>query len=293
MEFSVGSYCFVNLYGIEKKPTKIILIVLGSMLLILVPLLLSYRQPTIGSLKISFLDIGQGDAILIETPDHRLILVDGGPNDAVLNALSKVLSFWQKTFDLIILTNPDRDHMDGLLHVLDRYTVKKFLVSGVWKKNAFTKGLLEKISSKKVPLLLARSDEDFSFGDVTLDILFPPRIFTDEDVTINNGSVVFMLRFHGHRIMFPGDAEVETETWIAKNIPDIRAEILKAGHHGSKTSSSEIFLQKVQPKVTIISCGKRNRYGHPHEITLERLKKVGSKILRTDELGTVQFTFDY
>lgn len=277
----------------KNKRIKIICVIVITVAFISLPFYFSSKQISDGSLKISFLDIGQGDSILIETPNHRLILVDGGPNDAVLNALSNILSFWQRTFDLVILTNPDRDHMDGLLHVLDRYEVKKFLISGVWKKNAFTKALLEKINAKNVPLLLARSDEDFSFVDVTLDILFPPRIFTGEDVTVNNGSIVFMLQFENHRILFPGDAEEETEKWLTENIPDLSAEILKAGHHGSKTSSMEIFLKKVQPNVTVISSGKENRYGHPHEIVLQRLEKIGSKILRTDEFGTIQFTFDY
>ncbi|KKU78704.1 MAG: internalization-related competence protein ComEC/Rec2 protein [Candidatus Peregrinibacteria bacterium GW2011_GWA2_47_7] len=234
------------------------------------------------------LDIGQGDALLFRTPHNRYILIDGGPYTNIVDELSDVLPFFHRTFDLVVLTHPDRDHLDGLLEVVDRYTVKNFLLTGVRKENAFYTALIEKIRQKKIPVTFAKAADDIVIDGLTLDILYPLGLniggASDE---INATSIIIEASFGDTALLLTGDAPSETEEVLMNTYSDITADILKVGHHGSKTSTSKEFVARVQPSHALISVGKDNTFGHPHPTVLGILRSVDAIIFRTDELGRI------
>lgn len=243
-----------------------------------------------GKLHIYFLNIGQGDAALIQTPTNELILVDGGPGQKVLHELGEVLPFWRRSFDLVIMTHPDKDHIEGLAAVIDRYRIKQFLMNGAFQKNALVQAIFQKLSRKGVPVLLAEEHHDFTFGDVKLDMLFPFQPKLGQTEFTNSTSIVFKLITPKTTILFTGDADEYVERQLIAAGADLQSDLLKVGHHGSKYSSSADFLRKVKPKKAIISVGK-NHYGHPNPEALSRLKEIDAEILRTDQLGRIEFSF--
>lgn len=242
-------------------------------------------------LEIFFLNVGQADSILIKTPKNHLILIDAGNGEAVLYELNKALSFWQKNFDLVVLTHPDRDHFGGFNSFIKKYKVKNFLMAGVETNDAFYKMLLTKLDEKNINVRFANSNSDFLFDDGALiDILHPSEFLIGENELRNVSSIVLKLELKNIKILFMGDAEKDIEEALIAENQDLKADILKVGHHGSKTSTSEIFLKKVKPEIAIISVG-RNNYGHPHQQILELLKKYDIRIYRTDINGTVKLSF--
>ena len=239
------------------------------------------------------LDIGQGDAILIKTPNGKDILVDAGPKDVVLTALPKVMSPFDHTIDILIITNPDEDHIGGFDNVLDTYKVGLVIEPGTFNSSATYKNLKEKIVEKKVQNILARAGTRIDFGDgAVLEILFPDRDVSNWEA--NDGSVVAKLTYGENSFMLTGDATTKTEKIILEKYPPefLDVDILKVGHHGSHTSTSESFVKTITPEYALISDGKNNKYGHPHKAVLDTLYSVRAKILRTDLLGTIIFESD-
>ena len=232
-----------------------------------------------GLLHVYFLDVGQGDSILIRTPKGHNILIDGGPSNGVMSELKDVLPFFDTTLDYVLLTHPDRDHIEGLLSVLQRYPVKKVMVSGVYTKSGLLKSFLKIIQDKKIVYMLADQFSDIKFDDeVTLDILFP---FISNIVYMekaNNYSLITKMIYGEHEILFTGDSEAPQENILLKANVDLAADILKVGHHGSKTSSQEKFLDAVQSEYAVISLQKGNSYGHPHASVINSLQKRHIKI---------------
>ncbi len=245
-----------------------------------------------GKLKVSFLDIGQGDAIFVETPSHKRLLLDGGPNKKVLAELGKLMPFATKRIDVMIESHPDKDHIGGLPEVVSRYDIGVFLEPGVESENSIDDELHLRLDNKKVETLLARRGQIINFGDgVKLIILFP-----NQDVSrweTNDASVVAKLVYGNESFLLTGDSTLKAENILLsldKKILD--SDVLKAGHHGSKTSTSPAYAQAVSPLYAIISAGKDNTYGHPHQITLDTLRSVGAQILSTIDLGTITFETD-
>ncbi len=243
-------------------------------------------------LKVYFLDVGQGDAIFIDSPNHGRVLIDGGPNRRVLSELGKLLPFYDKRIDVVIETHPDKDHIGGLPEVISRFNVGAFVEPGVESENSIDDELKRRLKDKNIPSLLARRGMNIDFGDdVILTILFP-----NQDVSrweTNDASIIAKLVYGEQSFLLTGDATIKSENLLMsmnKNI--LNSSVLKAGHHGSRTSTSLIFAEAVSPLYTIISAAKDNSYGHPHKETIDTLNKVGSKILNTGELGTIKFTTD-
>ncbi|MDO8561053.1 MAG: ComEC/Rec2 family competence protein [bacterium] len=247
-----------------------------------------------GLLAVHFFDVGQGDAIFIESPNGYQVLVDGGPDNSVLSKLAGVMPFWDRSIDLVILTHPHADHVDGLLEVLRRYEIGAVIESGVnhsipeygeW--HAF-------LEEKGVPVTIAEGGQVVKFSDgVSLNILTPFKSFVGESPkNIHDSMVIFRLTYASSTALFMGDAEKSLERRLISLGDDIKAEVLKAGHHGSKTSSFEEFLRAVSPEVVVISVGAKNRYGHPYQEVLDRFHKLGIKIFRTDMDGDVVFVSD-
>lgn len=239
------------------------------------------------------LDVGQGDALLIESGRTR-VLVDGGPDSSVLVKLGSLLPFWDRSIDLIILTHPHADHLDGILEVLKRYDVGTVLETGVNHSIPDYAEWRQVLAEKRIRAVIAEAGQKITLsGGAYLDILAPSKNFANASPkNIHEAMIVPELAYASTAALLMGDAEKPLERALAASGRDLRADILKVGHHGSKTSSSEEFLGRVLPKFAVISAGRKNRYGHPHQETLDRLARFAGRILRTDQLGNITFVSD-
>jgi len=239
-------------------------------------------------LTFAMLNIGQGDALFIESPTGTQVLIDGGPPKKILSQLSLVMSSFDRTIDAFIITNPDQDHIAGFLDVLKIYKVGEVFEPGTLTDTRIYQNLKNEISKNNIPDILARKGMRLDLGGgVFIDILFP-----DRDVSTwstNDGSIVARLSYGITSIMLTGDATTKTENIILNenSKTSLDSTILKVGHHGSRTSSSLPFVEAVSPMYAFISDGKDNKYGHPHQDTLNNLLSFGVKIFRTDLLGTI------
>ncbi|MFH0779291.1 MAG: ComEC/Rec2 family competence protein [Parcubacteria group bacterium] len=265
-------------------------------------------------LHVYFLDVGQGDAEFIRTPDGENILIDGGPDNKVLDSLGKVMPFYDRQIDVMILTHPHADHVTGLVEVLRRYDVKSVYYTAVLQTTPDYLTWLKEINDRKIPLFIVKKPFDLQLGDVTLKFLYPTRDLTNARVSnLNNSSIVNELIYKNEKFLFTGDLEQEGEKELLaayQPTPSVEsmksnnnatapplnnilsAEVLKVGHHGSNTASSEELLKAVEPKIAVIEVGQDNKFGHPHLITLKRLERFNAEILRTDLMGTIKFDSD-
>jgi len=248
-------------------------------------------------LNVSFLDVGQGDSILIVTPAGQQILVDGGPDpDRVCLELSKKLPFWDRSLDLVVLTHPDDDHLAGLPEVLKRYEVKQVLESGLEVNSPAYQEWLTLIKEKNIERTIAIAGQEIVFGEgVIIDVLNPQRELTSSDASdVNNNSVVLRLVSGDVGFMLTGDIEQEVEQELVHVGCAPGTTVLKVSHHGSNGATSRQFLASVQPQVAVVSVGEGNTFGHPHEDVIMRLENVvgADKIYVTSRDGTVTFTTD-
>jgi competence protein ComEC len=254
-----------------------------------------------GRLRLWFLDVGQGDAILARLPAGEWMLVDGGPDAAVLTHLGRLMPFYEREIELMVLTHPHADHVDGLVEVLERYQVHNLLLTGVEYDYAGYKRLLDLARSGGVNLNYSSDGLDYAIGPTALDLLYPGAALRGRGIdNVNNSSLVFRLVFGGWRGLFSGDLEEEKEAELlagdgqtaggsrVEGEPDLSADLLKAGHHGSKTSNSPDFVRAIGPSEAIISCGAGNSFGHPSPQTLETFRQAGVTVKRTDLDGTIE-----
>jgi len=269
-------------------------------------------------LEVNFFDVGQGDAIFIETPKRQQILIDGGPDSKILEKLGKEMPFYDRSIDLVILTHPERDHLAGLLEVLKKYKIENILWTGIIRDTAEYNEWQNLIKDEKARIKIAKAGQKIIAGETVINILYPfenleGKIFKDS----NNTSIIGKLIFGQNSFLFTGDVykSVEKELIIRENscsthstssglmLSEVEAsnscqfaildsDILKVAHHGSKTSSSEDFLKAVLPEIAVISVGKGNSYGHPHQEVLEIFQKFGIKVLRTDLDGDIKIFSD-
>lgn len=239
-------------------------------------------------LTFAMLDIEQGDALFLESPTGTQILVDAGPPRKILSQLSRVMSPFDKSIDAIIITNPDQDHIGGLADVLKVYKVGAVFESGTVNDSKTYQNLKAEIKHKDIPDILAKKGMRLDIGGgAVINILFPDRdVF---DWAPNDGSIVAKLTYGDISIMLTGDATTKTEKIILGEYSKtaLASTILKVGHHGSRTSTSSEFVKATSPTYALISNGQDNKYGHPHQDTLDTLSQLGVKIFRTDFLGTI------
>lgn len=241
-------------------------------------------------LEVTFFDVGQGDAIFIETPSGHQILIDGGPGSAILEKLGNEMPFWDRTIDLVILTHPERDHYGGLLEVLKRYKVENILWTGILRDTAEYQEWQRLIERSNV--LIAESGQQIIAGEAVFKILFPFESLQGEEVkNTNNTSIVSKLICGSNSFLFVGDIykKIEREL-IGKGID---SDVLKIAHHGSKTSSAQEFIEAVSPNIAVIQVGKENSYGHPTKEVLDILEKHGINILRTDLNGDIKILCNF
>ncbi|MBP6857916.1 MAG: MBL fold metallo-hydrolase [Candidatus Pacebacteria bacterium] len=242
--------------------------------------------------KVYIFDVGQGDSFFIETSNGKQMLIDGGRDSMVLGELSKVMSWNDKTIDIVLATHPDADHIGGLDEVLKRYKVDMFLTSEVGGETDEYKGLMNLIKEKGVPSYFVRSGMKFDFsGEEYFLVLFPDRDVSGWET--NTGSVVGKFVSGERSILFTGDSPAPIEQYLAKSVPELlNVDILKLGHHGSRTSTTAAYLKVTTPVLSIISAAKDNSYGHPHKEVLDLLKQFNIPYVSTAESGSITFETD-
>jgi competence protein ComEC len=241
-----------------------------------------YQRHPSDLLHVYFLDVGQGDSIFIDSPTHGRILLDGGPNSKVLSELGKILPFGDRRIDVVIESHPDADHIGGLIDVVDQYKVGMFLEPGVESPNNIDNTLHAEIKNKNIPDILARRGMSVDLGDgVQLQILFPNRDVSTWET--NDASIVAKLVYKNESFLLTGDSTKKAEyILLGLNPPELKSTVLKAGHHGSHTSSSFPYIQAVSPEYSVISAGAGNKYGHPHKDVLDIFNKLNIKIVSTE-----------
>lgn len=243
-------------------------------------------------LEVHFLDVGQGDAILIEAPDGTTTLIDGGPDTSVLRALGAELPFFRRTIDLVVATHFDADHIGGLVDVLERYHVLQVLTIETEHDTPVTRSLLRTLDKQHADVTYARRGQVFALGGgVLLEILSPAGDSTK--LESNTASIVAKLMYGDVSFLLTGDAPKSIEEYLVVAYGEhLQSNVLKAGHHGSRTSTAEDFVAEVQPDYAVISASIDNRYGHPHVEVTDTLFNYGAVVLETAREGTVSFQSD-
>lgn len=244
-------------------------------------------------LTVTFLDVGQGDSILIETPSGQVILIDGGPDRAVLAELGRSLPVYERTIDLLVLTHGDADHVTGLVEVLHRYDVQRVLYTGVEKRSVVYETWLDAVNDEGATRIAARRGQVFTLGETTVEVLFPFSDLSGQAREPINDTSLFLRVVYGEtEYLFTGDASIAIEQQLIEHAAHIDADVLKVGHHGSASSSSSAFLERVSPQIAVIQVGEGNAFDHPRQEVLDRLRAVGSRVLRTDQVGKIVLTSD-
>lgn len=242
---------------------------------------------------VHILDIGQGDAILVELPDEQRWLIDGGPDDSVIAKLQQVLPFGERQLTGLILTHPHNDHVAGLNSVLELFSVKYVVMAPSVHTSPSYINFLETLKNKKIEVITI--DEPVVWQNEsdqwTWEFVYP-QVGVMMDTNLNNQSIVSRLVVGEQQFLFTGDAEVEVEQLLVGQGIDLSATVLKVGHHGSDTSTSQLLLDAVNPDYAVISLGANNSFGHPHVSVIDRLKSAGAQIFRTDEHGTISLYTD-
>ena len=242
-------------------------------------------------LAVYFLDVGQGDAILIRAPTGRTILIDGGPGKNILSETATVLPFAVRSLDLIMESHPDSDHVAGLPDVLQRYEVRGVIKPCIGSDNSYDQALDRIAQEKSVKNICALAGQQIDLGGgAVMEII---HAGSEEGADTNASSIVARLTYGRTSFLFSGDTTEKVERYLeftaAEKLP---ANVYKVSHHGSKESNEEGFIKRVDPEISIISVGADNRYGHPHQEVLNALEKQGSIVLRTDQLGTITLESD-
>jgi len=271
-------------------------------------------------LEVNFFDVGQGDAIFVETPKRTQILIDGGPSSKIIEKLGKEMPFYDRSIDLIISTHPDSDHLSGLIDVLKRYKVNLVAFNGAKSLRPEFIEWESQILKKKIPTKVLKKSQRILIGDnLYFEILAPLENFEGREVSdFNTSSIVTKMVFGKNSFLFTADAPQSIEEKLVKenanldyNPPtahqgiDLNSDILKVSHHGSRTATTESFLKSVTPEIAVIQVSgdqkvkgkdcdnkERNQYGHPHCEVLERLEGYGIKVFRTDKDGDIKIVSD-
>lgn len=254
--------------------------------------------PSTGILTVAFLNIGQGDSIYIESPTGTQVIFDGGPDSSILRELGSVMPFSDRSLDMLVVTNPDKDHYAGFLDVLERYSVDAVLQPGTVSTTYEYKFLEKKIGEKNIPRIVGKGGQVYDLGGgALLYVLFPDLDITNWES--NGGSLIAKLVYGKTSVLLTGDTTVNIEKYIASENGGALGEswsggesILKVAHHGSRTSTAPELVAALRPIAAVISAGAGNSYGHPHKETLTTLEKAGVPALVTAKEGRIVFESD-
>lgn len=266
-----------------------------------------------GKLHIFFCDVGQGDAAYIRAPNNQDMLIDGGPDTSVLNCLGRHMPFYDRTIDVVMLTHPQKDHLQGLVSVLQRYEVKNAVLGVESNQTDGYQRLVQEIKNKNIPVKNLFTGDKFSLGSVAFEVLWPEKKWVAQhllpplsdlshlsnsrvlgfstDTDLNFFSYFLHLKYGSFSSLFTGDGDIRIQGEIMKEVVLPGVNILKYPHHGSKYGASEDFLKLVNPDLTVISVGK-NPWGHPTHETLDLLAKLAIPFKRTDQSGDVEIISD-
>lgn len=240
------------------------------------------------NIEVNFIDVGQGDSCFIVTANNDTILIDTGDSKKAEEIIDCLNGYEFEDIDLMILTHPDSDHISGAQTIIENYTVNEVLMSSYVKDTKLFMNLLTCMDDKDIKVTQAKLGQEFNIDNVNFLVVGVDSV----PKHCNNSSVVTKMTYGDVSILFTGDLEEKGEEVVLNNGYDLSAQVLKAGHHGSDTSSSLEFLQAVNPKMAVISVGEGNKYGHPCEVTLDKYNDLGIKYYRTDEDGTVLLEID-
>lgn len=241
-----------------------------------------------GKLKVHFIDVGQADSILIEQ-DSKYMLIDAGNNADGKLVKNYLMEQGVKTLEYVIGTHPHEDHIGGLDYVINDFNINKIYLPKATSTTKTFQDVVVAIKNKGMKASIPKPGESFNLGSAKCTILAPN---SSEYSSLNNNSVVIKLEFGSNSFLFTGDAEDISEKEILAKGFNVKVDLLKVGHHGSRTSTTNEFLSKVNPKYAVISCAAENDYGHPHKETISKLKSKSIPMYRTDELGTIIATSD-
>lgn len=245
------------------------------------------KKTSIQRAEVVFLNVGQGDAILVQQDNYQ-ILIDGGPDDSLLYELPKYLPWFDKKIEKVILTHPHDDHLVGIMLLLKKYEVEEVLYADVEYGNLGYEYLEENYSQI---LKNVKAGDNFRYKDIYFSILHPFEKRKYQEENLNNESVVLFLYIQGYKLLLMGDAEQEVEEKLLEFDMLKNINILKAGHHCSRSSSSEEFLRFTQPEISICMCGEGNSFNHPHYETIEKFKSLNVQYFITFEEGNIRFRF--
>lgn len=245
------------------------------------------------SLVMSVFDVGQGDAILLTTPNRKHILIDGGPDASVLTRLGETMYFPEKDIDVMIVSHNHADHITGLNRVLERYDVKKVWISGaIYTTNEYIR-LLENIKKEQPIIEVVSAGHSLTIDDVNLTVLHP--LGRNEGVRPpdqHDATIVVSAEYKNHRILLTGDIDEGHERLMLEENANVKADILKVSHHGSNSGLLPEFLTQVDPDFAVISLSAENSFGHPAPSVIQKLNDANVKTFRTDRDGTVTCTLN-
>lgn len=250
------------------------------------------RERSEGKLLVAFLNVGQGEAIYVRSPTGREIMIDGGPDRAVLAELAQERPFWDRSIDALIVSNPDKDHMAGFIDILERFEVAAVIEPGTVPDTSVYRAFEQATKNEEAKHILARRGMRLDIGGgAIIEILFPDRDVSGTDT--NTGSIVSRLVYGSTSFLFMGDAPKSIEEYVvALDGNRLRSNILKIGHHGSRTSTSLALVAAASPEIAVISAGAHNSYGHPHKEVLETLEAQKIPVAGTYSEGTIVIESD-
>ena len=264
-----------------------------ALILAALGLLVIVQTANLGKLRLVFCDVGQGDGMLLITPSGKDIVVDGGPGTKIVDCLGQKMPFWDRTIEMVVLTHPQKDHLEGLLSVLSRYKVKMIATTGVENETELFKAWQTAIKAEGAKIYVPKAGDRLVLDSVrgqtsSMDVLWPTKdkleLWKLAGLSeLNKSSVVLRLQMDGFCAYLTGDIPKE----ILEGLIDGTCQVLKISHHGSKTGTNQEILDSIDPKVAIIQVGK-NSFGHPHKEVLDLLASKGVKIYRNDINGIVE-----
>lgn len=247
-----------------------------------------YNKSNLNSncLTVHFIDVGQGDCILIKVNNYNL-LIDSGPSTARSDLLTYLDQIDLSKLDYVVATHPHEDHIGNMDAIIRKYTIGKFLAPKVTTSTIAFENMVTALNDKNLKIsVISTGSNSVNLGkDTSIMFYTLPNLNTSDE--LNLYSPIIKLTYKNISFLFTGDAELENEEFLINNKINLKSDILKVGHHGSSSSTSEAFLKSVDPRVAIISVGAKNKYGHPASSTLNLLKKYNVKVYRTDYLGNI------
>lgn len=246
------------------------------------------RAAVNGELSVHFIDVGQGDAALILS-DGEAMLIDTGIYEGAQELIDYIHAQGVQKLTYAVATHPHSDHIGAMDEVITKFPIESFLKTEAVNDNKPYRYMMEELADKKTNVINPQSGDSYQLGQAQFTVLAP--LSMDYGSNLNNSSIVIRLDYGDTSFLFTGDAEIEEELDLVEN-GIAPADVLKVGHHGSETSSSNTFLDAVRPACAVISCGRGNRYGHPDAEVLKRLEEREVEILRTDEKGSIVFHSD-